>query len=47
MPEQLAFEQRLGDGGAIDRQKDLVFALAVAIDGASHQFLTRPAFTGD
>ena len=47
MPEQLALEQGLGDGGAVDRDKRAVGAWAVAMNSAGHELLAGPAFAGD
>jgi len=45
--EQLALEERLGDGRAVDGHEGLLHALAVVVDGAGHQFLTGAALAGD
>ena len=42
--EQLAFQQRFGERGAVDGHKRLRCARAVAMDGARHQFLAGAAF---
>ncbi len=47
MAEQLAFQQRLGDGGAVDRQERLVGAAAVLVQGAGDQFLAGAALAED
>src|SRR5690606_19639874 len=39
VPEELALEQALGDGGAIDRDEALVAAPAHAVDGAGEAAL--------
>lgn len=41
--EQLAFQQRFGNGGAIDGEKMPMRAFAVMVNSASHQFLARAA----
>ena len=45
--EELAFEQRLGQRGAIDRHARLVGACAVAMNGARHQLFARSALAED
>ena len=47
MAEEFAFEQVLGDGGAIDRDERGFGARAVLIDGAGHEFLARSGFAPD
>ena len=45
--EQLAFQERFGNGHAVDHQEGLVRAQAVLIDGPRHQFLARARFSPD
>ena len=45
--EQFAFQQLLGDGGAVDREERLLAAVAVMINGAGDQFLAGAALAGD
>ena len=45
--EELALEQLLGDGRAVDGDEALRAALAVVMDGAGDQFLARAALAGD
>ena len=45
--EKLAFQQRLRDGGAVDRHEELVAAPAVMMDRTRDQFLARAALAGD
>ena len=45
--EEFAFEQLFGNGGAIDRQKRLLAAVAVMINRAGDKFLAGAAFAGD
>ncbi len=47
MAEQFALEKLLGYGGAIDRKKGLLAAVAMMINGAGDEFLAGAAFTGD
>ena len=47
VPEQLAFQQILGDGGAIQRQERHLGSGAVSIDGTGDQFLAGAALAGD
>ena len=47
MPEELALEQRLAQGVAVDRHERPVLAQAVVVDGAGDQLLARAAFAGD
>ena len=45
--EQLAFQQRLGEGGAVDGDEGLGRARAEAVQGAGHQFLAGAGFAED
>src|SRR6202011_3641220 len=45
--EQLALQQVLGDGGAVDREEGLLRAPAVLVQGPRDQFLAGTAFAGD
>ena len=45
--KQFTLQQLLGNGRAIDRQKRLLAAMAVVINGARDQFLARAAFAAD
>ena len=45
--EQLAFDQRLGEGGAVQRYKRAVPPSAVVMQGLGDQFLAGAALTGD
>ena len=45
--EQLALQQVLGDGGAVQRQERRLGAGAVLVDGTGDQFLARAALAGD
>ena len=45
--EQLALQQRLGDGGAVDRQERLVGPAAVLVEGAGDQLLAGAALAED
>src|SRR5581483_3524817 len=47
MSEQLAFEERFGERRAVDRDEGLGCARALALQGARHQFLSRPALAED
>ena len=47
VPEELALEQFLGNGAAIDRRERLVFALAPVMNRVRHQLLARPGFAHD
>ncbi len=47
MTEELALEQRLRDGGAIDAHVIGGFAAAQGVDGAGDQFLARAALAQD
>src|SRR4029079_7555925 len=42
VPEELAFQERLGDRRAVDRDERLALALAERVDGRGGQFLPRP-----
>ena len=42
--EEFAFQERLGNGRAVDGQERRLAAAAVMVDGASDQFLARAAF---
>ncbi len=43
VPEQLALDQVLRDGAAVDRDEGLVFAIALAVDGIRDHFLACAA----
>ena len=45
--EQFAFQELFGNGGAVDGEKRLRAALAVAVDRAGDEFLAGAAFAGD
>ena len=45
--EQLAFEQRLGQGGAVDLDERLVRPQAVVVDGVGDEVLARAALAAD
>jgi hypothetical protein len=45
--EQLALQQRLGDGGTVEGQERRPGPRAVLVDGARHQLLARAALAGD
>ena len=45
--EELALEQVLGDGAAVDRQEDRVAPVAEVVDGARHDLLADAALAGD
>jgi PAS domain-containing protein len=45
--EQLALQQRLGDGGTVESQKRRLGPRTVLVDGAHHQFLARAALARD
>ena len=45
--EELALQEGLGDGGAVDGQEGGLAAEAVLIDGPGDQFLAGPALAGD
>ena len=47
MAKQLAFDQRLGDGTAIDRDQRLFGAQTQGVDRLRHQFLAGAGFTRD
>ena len=47
MPEDLAFDQGVGDRGRVDCDKGLVGACTQSMDGSGDELLTRPAFSGD
>src|SRR4051812_34604115 len=47
VPEQLGFEQSLGDGGAVDGGKIPIAAGAHPVDGPGNHFLAAPALAGD
>src|SRR2546422_11770383 len=46
VPEQLALEQVLGNGGAVDRDERPRGLRAVLMDGACHDLLARPRQIG-
>ncbi len=43
--KQLALDQRLGNGRAVDRHKRSRATLTLLVNGAGNEFLPRPAFT--
>src|SRR5262249_10823441 len=45
--KQLAFEERLGDGRAVERNERTVAPGAAVVDRSRDQFLARPAFAAD
>ena len=45
--EQFAFQQRFGNGGAIDGDERRVGAVAVLVNGAGDQFLAGAGFAAD
>ena len=45
--EQLAFQKRLGDGGAVEADERPFAALAGKVDGAGDQLLAGAAFAAD
>ena len=45
--EQFGFEQRFGDGAAVERHEALRASRAVVMDGARHHFLARTGLAGD
>ena len=45
--EQLAFQQRLGQGGAVEADERPVLARAGVVDGAGHQLLADAALAAD
>src|SRR3989475_9133630 len=47
VPEQLALEQVLGNGGAVDRDERPRGLRAVMMDGAGHDLLARPRLALD
>ncbi|HEX3474840.1 MAG TPA: hypothetical protein VHT91_07345 [Kofleriaceae bacterium] len=47
VPEQLALQQRLGEGRAIDRDKRPGGAATALVNGAGDQLLAGTALTGD
>ena len=47
MPEELAFQQRVGQRGTVDRHERSVGSAALAMNGLGHQFLARATFTSD
>jgi hypothetical protein len=47
MPEEFAFEQRLGQCGAVDGNEGLARTRAVAVNGSRQQLLTGTALTAD
>ena len=47
MAEELALEEVLRDGGAVDGDERLLVALAVGVDGPGNEFLAAPTLTGD
>ncbi len=47
MPEQLGLEQRLREGGAVDRDEGLVPPRAPVVQRARHQLLAGAALAGD
>ena len=47
MPEQLGFEEGIGDGGEVDGHEGLGAPRPLAVDGASHQLLARAALRRD
>ena len=47
MPEELAFEQRFGNSGAVEGHERLARAGAVAVDGTGDQFLAGAALASD
>ena len=47
MAEQLAFQQLLGDGGAVDGHEGMAGAEAVGVDSAGDHFLTRAGLARD
>ena len=47
MPEQFAFQQRLREGGAIDRDERLSRASAVEVNRPRGQFFAGPGFARD
>ena len=47
VPEKLAFEQRLGDGSAVDRHEKFLAATAIVMNGAGDEFFARSALARD
>ena len=47
VPEQLALDQRLGDGGAVDRDEGELLPGAAGVEGGGHQLLPRSALAQD
>src|SRR5262249_17766184 len=47
VPEQLRFEERFGEAGAVDRDEHPVRARAAGVNGAGDQLLTNTAFASD
>ena len=47
VPEQLALQQRLGQGGAVDRDERAIAAGAVVVDQPGCQFLARAGRAGE
>ena len=47
MAEQLAFDERLGQGAAVDRDERLVGPRALVVNGAGDQFLAGAGFAED
>ena len=45
--EKLALDDRLGEGGAVDRDEGPSGAPRTLVDGPGHKFLAGPAFAGD
>jgi hypothetical protein len=45
--EQLAFQQRVGECGAVDRDQRLCGAVAAVMNGPGHEFLASPGLSGD
>src|SRR5271165_5313141 len=45
--ENLAFDERLGNGGAVDGDKGLSLAITERVDGARYEFFAGSAFTGN
>ena len=46
MSEQLAFDERLGDGAAVDGNEGLTGTGTAGVDGPGHQFFAGATFTG-
>ena len=47
VPEQLALQERLGDGGAVDLDQRPVLAVALQVQGLGGEFLAGAGFAGD